>query len=149
MLEEIYGWLQNISVYLIVMAAVMHAIPGKDYGKYIRFFSGLVLILMLSSPLLRLAGMEGTFRTLYKGKEYEMERREIERAEELYEQSGIFDFLGTDPGEGNDTGERGRTDEAGIWNDSQDGGEDGSRDSVQDDGKNEGMIEVEEIEIGK
>ena len=55
MLEEIYRWIQNISVYLIVMAAVMHAIPGKDYGKYIRFFSGLVLILMLSSPLLRLA----------------------------------------------------------------------------------------------
>ena len=149
MLEEIYGWIQNISVYLIVMAAVMHAIPGKDYGKYIRFFSGLVLILMLSSPLLRLAGMEGTFRTLYKGKEYEMERREIERAEELYEQSGIFDFLGTDPGEGTDTSERGMTDEAGIWNGSQDGGEDASRDSVQDDGKNEGMIEVEEIEIGK
>ena len=149
MLEEIYGWIQNISVYLIVMAAVMHAIPGKDYGKYIRFFSGLVLILMLSSPLLRLAVMEGTFRTLYKGKEYEMERREIERAEELYEQSGIFDFLGTDPGEGTDTGERGMTDEAGIWNGSQDGGEDASRDSVQDDGKNEGMIEVEEIEIGK
>lgn len=145
MLEEIYGWLQNISVYLIVMAAVMHAIPGKDYGKYIRFFSGLVLILMLSSPLLRLAGMEGTFRTLYKGKEYEMERREIERAEELYEQSGIFDLLGTDPGEGTDTGERGMTDEAGTWN----GSQDGSRDRVQDDGQNEGMIEVEEIEIGK
>ena len=149
MLEEIYRWIQNISVYLIVMAAVMHAIPGKDYGKYIRFFSGLVLILMLSSPLLRLAGMEGTFRTLYKGKEYEMERREIERAEELYEQSGIFDFLGTDPGEGTDTGERGMTDEAGIWNGSQDGGEDASRARVQDDGKTEGMIEVEEIEIGK
>ena len=47
------------------------------------------------------------------------------------------------------SGERGRTDKAGIWNDSQDGGEDGSRDSVQDDGQNEGMIEVEEIEIGK
>ena len=149
MLEEIYRWIQNISVYLIVMAAVMHAIPGKDYGKYIRFFSGLVLILMLSSPLLRLAGMEGTFRTLYKGKEYEMERREIERAEELYEQSGIFDFLGTDPGEGTDTGERGMTDEAGIWNGSQDGGEDASRDSVKKKKKNEGMIEVEKIEIGK
>ena len=49
MLEGIYGWIQDISVYLIVMAAVMHAIPGKDYGKYIRFFSGLVLILLLST----------------------------------------------------------------------------------------------------
>lgn len=149
MLEEIYGWIQDISVYLIVMAAVMHAIPGKDYGKYIRFFSGLVLILMLSSPLLRLAGMEGTFRTLYKGKEYEMERREIEQAEELYEQSGIFDFLGTDPEEEDETGESNVADGEKIWNGSQDSGEAGSQDSVQDDAQNEGMIEVEEIEIGK
>lgn len=149
MLEEIYGWIQNISVYLIVMAAVMHAIPGKDYGKYIRFFSGLVLILMLSSPLLRLAGMEETFRTLYKGKEYEMELREIEQAEELYEQSGIFDFLGTDPGEEDETGESSMTDGEKIWNGSQDSGETGSQDSVQDDAQNEGVIEVEEIKIGK
>lgn len=129
MLEWIYGWIQNISVYLIVMAAVMHAIPGKDYGKYIRFFSGLVLILLLFTPLLKLAGMEDTFRTLYRGKEYEMERREIERAEEIYEQSDMSDFLGADPEEYSETGEN-------IWSD---------EDRVQ----GEGMIEVEEIEIGK
>ena len=52
MLEEIYSWIQNISVYLIVTAAVMHAIPGKEYEKYVRFFSGLVLILLLLTPLL-------------------------------------------------------------------------------------------------
>lgn len=129
MLEGIYGWIQNISVYLIVMAAVMHAIPGKDYGKYIRFFSGLVLILLLSTPLLKLAGMEGTFRTLYRGKEYEMERKEIERAEEIYEQSEMFDFLGEDPGEDAETEQSGLINEDEVWN--------------------EGMIEVEEIEIGK
>lgn len=129
MLEWIYGWIQNISVYLIVMAAVMHAIPGKDYGKYIRFFSGLVLILLLFTPLLKLAGMEDTFRTLYRGKEYEMERQEIERAEEIYEQSDMSDFLGADPEEYSETGEN-------IWSD---------EDRVQ----GEGMIEVEEIEIGK
>lgn len=129
MLEGIYGWIQNISVYLIVMAAVMHAIPGKDYGKYIRFFSGLVLILLLSTPLLKLAGMEGTFRTLYRGKEYEMERKEIERAEEIYEQSEMFDFLGEDPREDAETEQSGLINEDEVWN--------------------EGMIEVEEIEIGK
>lgn len=129
MLEGIYGWIQNISVYLIVMAAVMHAIPGKDYGKYIRYFSGLVLILLLSTPLLKLAGMEGTFRTLYRGKEYEMERKEIERAEEIYEQSEMFDFLGEDPGEDAETEQSGLINEDEVWN--------------------EGMIEVEEIEIGK
>ena len=37
MLEEIYRWIQNISVYLIVMAAVMHAIPR---GKITENISG-------------------------------------------------------------------------------------------------------------
>ena len=105
MLEGIYGWIQDVSVYLIVMAAVMHAIPGKDYGKYIRFFSGLVLILLLSTPLLKLAGIEDTFRTLYKSREYEMERQEIERAEEIYEQSDIFGFISEDPAAGETSGD--------------------------------------------
>ena len=60
MLQQLYGWIQNIAVYLIVAAAVMHAIPGKDYGKYVRFFSGLVLILLLFTPVLNLTGMVGT-----------------------------------------------------------------------------------------
>lgn len=129
MLEEIYGWIQNISVYLIVMAAVMHAIPGKDYGKYIRFFSGLVLILLLSTPLLKLAGVEDTFRTIYKSREYEMKRQEIERAEELYKQSDIFGFVGEDPTEGETAEDSNLPGKKGI--------------------QEEGRIKVEDIEIGE
>lgn len=131
MLEGIYGWIQDISVYLIVMAAVMHAIPGKDYGKYIRFFSGLVLILLLSTPLLKLAGMEGTFRAIYRNREYEMERKEIERAEEIYEQTDVFGFVGEDP---------------------QDQGSPGAEDSgtaENEGGQGDGTIRVEDIEIGE
>ena len=52
MFDQVYGWLQNIAAYLVVVTAVMHAIPGKDYEKYIRFFSGLVLIVLLFMPVL-------------------------------------------------------------------------------------------------
>lgn len=85
MFQELYGWIQNITVYLLVTAAVMHAVPGKDYSKYIRFFSGLMLVLLLASPILNLTGMAERFETLYKGNKYEMNRREIEKAEEFYE----------------------------------------------------------------
>ncbi len=100
MLEEVDAWIQNISVYLIVAAAVMHAVPGKDYGKYIRFFSGLMLILLVFTPLLKVMGMGDTFYMLYKGNEYEMEKREIEMTEELYEKSDLSGILGTDPSAG-------------------------------------------------
>ena len=76
MLQQLYGWIQNIAVYLIVAAAVMHAIPGKDYGKYVRFFSGLVLILLLFTPVMSLTGMSGRFQELYQSGLYEMEKAE-------------------------------------------------------------------------
>ena len=96
MLEQLYGWIQNIAVYLIVISAVMHAIPGKDYGKYIRIFSGLVLILLIFTPLLKITGMEQDFRSIYRSKEYEMERQEMERAAKIYEQAGNLDGLFSD-----------------------------------------------------
>ena len=82
MFRDLYDWIQNIAVYLILVSAVMHAIPGKDYEKYIRFFSGLILILLLFTPLLNLTGMAEEFTSLYKSREYEMDRKEIEDAEE-------------------------------------------------------------------
>ena len=90
MLQQLYGWIQNIAVYLIVAAAVMHAIPGKDYGKYVRFFSGLVLILLLFTPVLNLTGMVERFREIYQSTQYEMDRREIEEARERLEEADIL-----------------------------------------------------------
>ncbi len=101
MFQQIYRWIQNITVYLIVAAAVMHAVPGKDYAKYIRFFSGLILILLLATPVLSLTGMKERFEALYNNNEYELEKQEIERAEEIYEESVLSDYLQTE----NETGQ--------------------------------------------
>ena len=125
MLQQLYGWIQNIAVYLIVAAAVMHAVPGKDYGKYVRFFSGLVLILLLFTPLLKLSGMEGTFRELYQDSQHELERREIEIAEERLEEADILDFLPDEYSSGMESG-RGAAEK-----------------------ENGSSIEVEEIRVGE
>ena len=44
-------WIQKIISMLLVMSAVLQVIPGKDYEKYIRFFCGLVLILLALYPV--------------------------------------------------------------------------------------------------
>ena len=93
MLEELYRWILNISVYLIVTAAVMHAIPGKEYEKYVRFFSGLVLILLLFTPLLKLTGKENGFRNAYLSNEDELDRAAIEEEEEWFEDESFLEFL--------------------------------------------------------
>lgn len=89
MTEQIYDWIQNITIYLIVMSAVMHVIPGREYVKYVRFFSGIVLILLLFEPVLKIMGMEQTFMDIYTSQEYELEKQEIESASDMYEKYGF------------------------------------------------------------
>lgn len=93
MLEQLYGWIQNIAAYLILVSAVMQAVPGKEYKKYIQFFSGLVLILLLFTPVLKLTGMETTFTELYHNREYEREKQEIEEKAKYFEDLDIMEFV--------------------------------------------------------
>ena len=58
-----YQWLQDLAVYLILVSAILQALPQESYQKYIRFFSGLVLIILLMTPLLRLTDMEAVSYT--------------------------------------------------------------------------------------
>ena len=140
MLDELYGWIQSIAAYLVVSAAVMHAVPGKQYTKYIRFFSGLVLIMLLISPVLRVAGIEQSFLDLYHSREYEMKTREIREAGERLENADIMDFV---PEEyiGSTAG---RETEEGVSGENREMQTENGAENVD-----ESLIEVEEIRIGE
>lgn len=93
MLDSIYEWIQNIAFYLVLVSAFMEVIPADGYKKYIRFFAGMVMILLTMTPLLKLSGMEDRFYTLYYSKEYELEKQEIEKQGKYFEQTDLFNFL--------------------------------------------------------
>jgi len=77
MFEYLYEWLRNISYYLILVTAVTYVLPSGSYRKYIRFFTGLVLILMLLTPVLNLFGKnEGMAGNLAK-KYYEEFEKDV------------------------------------------------------------------------
>lgn len=93
MFEQLCGWIQDISVYLIAAAAVMHAVPGGEYKKYIRFFSGIIFLLLVLTPVLKLTGMEQDFLEVWREGEYEIRKHEIAEAEEMLGNGNSFDFL--------------------------------------------------------
>lgn len=92
MLDTVYEWVKNLAFYLVVMTAVLEVLPGNDFKKYIRFFTGLVLILLVITPVLKLTGSFGQFQEKYQGKEQELQM-EIERQKEVFEAAELFDFL--------------------------------------------------------
>ena len=82
MLEYIYEWIRRLAYYTVLMTAIMQIIPNKGYKKYIQFYMGLVIVLMLCSPIIKIFGMEEQFFTLYQAQEYKLELKELEKKSE-------------------------------------------------------------------
>ncbi len=95
MVAYFYEWLQNIVFYLIVISAVMQMIPNDSYKKYIRFFTGLILIVMLANPIMKVIGMQKTFSELYQNAVYQQKIREIKEATQYLEDVSLED-VGTE-----------------------------------------------------
>ena len=53
-MESIYSWVKNLVFFYILMTAVLHLLPKSSYEKYVRFFCGLLLVVLLLSPVLEL-----------------------------------------------------------------------------------------------
>jgi hypothetical protein len=81
MLDYIYGWMENIAFYMVIVVAAMQMVAGESYKKYIRFFAGMILILMLTGPILKIFGMSE-----FQVAEYQKELEEIENATKYMEQ---------------------------------------------------------------
>ena len=83
----VYQWIQNLSVWLVLSAVILHLVPGKDYGKYVRFFSGMVLLLLFLEPMLKLTGTDGMITKLYEG------NLAKELLQKLYESADLTEIL--------------------------------------------------------
>lgn len=98
MFEYIYQWIQNLAFYMILVTAVLHVVPDNSYRKYIRFYCGLVLVVMLSAPIIRLAGAEEMFKEIYQNIKYEETLRQMQKADTYLREieAPIFEESGGD-----------------------------------------------------
>lgn len=50
----ISAWMKGLVIYLILSGLVMKLLPGKSYERYVSFYMGLILVIMLAKPVLLL-----------------------------------------------------------------------------------------------
>lgn len=93
MLDWLYEWIKNIAFYMIIVSVIFKVLPGNGYQKYIQFFSGIVLILLVFLPIVRILGKEQTIKDLYEGYSYEQKKEEMEMMEKYFTDTDILDFL--------------------------------------------------------
>lgn len=49
--ELLLDWARNILFFMVFLSVISHLLADRSYEKYIRFFAGMVLILIIISPL--------------------------------------------------------------------------------------------------
>lgn len=50
-MEAFYSWIRNIVCCLCLFHIFLQVLPGESFKKYVRFFGGLILLLMTAAPL--------------------------------------------------------------------------------------------------
>ena len=50
-MDGIYGWIRNLTGFFLFMSVIDNLLPNKKYGRYVRLFSGMILILLVLQPL--------------------------------------------------------------------------------------------------
>lgn len=47
----LYGWMRSVIFYLLLAGLALHMAPTSGYRKYVRYFIGLVVLVLLAKPV--------------------------------------------------------------------------------------------------
>ena len=86
MKELLFGWIQDIAFYTLLMVVVLHVLPEKNQRKYLQFFMGIVLMILVISPFLTALGLEQQLDETYARQTYDRELQEFLRKQEAIEE---------------------------------------------------------------
>lgn len=51
-MNSVYNWVKNIAFFMILMSLILNLLPNVQYQKYLKLFSGMVMIILVVSPLM-------------------------------------------------------------------------------------------------
>ena len=115
-MEVLYRWVQNIICYMIFTAVVLNLLSSSRYEKYLHFFAGIVLILLVIQPLTgglrldeRLAYLFESFSFQQDSADFEkrlwgMEEERLERMVRSYQEAVSLDLAAMARSEGYEPG---------------------------------------------
>ena len=92
MKEELYLWIRNLAVFYIFFTAILNLVPDQKYEKYVRFFMGLLLIFMMSTPVFSILGkgpeLTESFLDNFSKENREKELQEFQNLQKVYLEKG-------------------------------------------------------------
>ena len=66
-MAAVYEWIRNLTAFFWFLSVLENLLPGDKYGKYIRLFAGMVLVLLAVEPFAESSGLEEILARSYEG----------------------------------------------------------------------------------
>lgn len=82
MKEILYEWVRNVVFYQILTSIIMNMIPKDAYQKYIRFFLGMLFVVIATQPIFKLFHLTEEMDMKYVQEMLDQELEEYEKMEE-------------------------------------------------------------------
>jgi stage III sporulation protein AF len=57
-MDQIYDWVKNIVIYVILNTIIMNLLGNNSYKKYVSIVSGMILVIIVVSPLMKLLELD-------------------------------------------------------------------------------------------
>jgi stage III sporulation protein AF len=93
MFAYINEWMEKIAYYLVLVNAVLHIVPNPEYGRYLRFFTCVILVILMAVPLLSLFDAGISMESIFEDAQYQTYQEQLEKLEESAEyQENIEQF---------------------------------------------------------
>lgn len=75
----LYQWVGSILCYLILVSAIRAVLPSEKYEKYIRLFTGMILILLVVQPITGGLGLEDRLAYYFEAISFQRESEDLKR----------------------------------------------------------------------
>lgn len=63
-MDAVINWIKEFLIIYFILTILMHLVANDQYKKYLRFFSGIILLTALISPVTKLFGNAGQLESL-------------------------------------------------------------------------------------
>lgn len=76
-MSKVFFWIRDLVLFLLCFLAVTAMVPSEKYGRYIRFFGGMVLILLVMEPIASYLNLEAPMERDFRFIRFQNESREL------------------------------------------------------------------------
>lgn len=94
-MKEVLNWAGNILFFLVFLTVLENLLPNKKYGRYIRLFTGLVLILLIVQPVARGLNLEERLARSFEAITFQQQADDLSREIMGIEQQRLQQIMGS------------------------------------------------------